>query len=392
MAAKDNLTMQADIQVTAREIDFVTRFARNWEHLRDILGIMRPIRKEPGAVLKSKYATVTLESGAVGEGEEIPYSQATVQEKDYAEMTVEKYAKATSLEAIKTYGYDTAVAMTDDEFLFQLQNEVTGRFYDYLNTGTLSISETTWQRALAMAKGSVINKFKQMHRTATSIVGFVNVMDLYDYLGDKDITIQSEFGFNYVQNFMGFSTIFLLSDEEIARGRVIATPVENIVLYYVDPSMSDFSRAGLTYTTDGETNLIGFHTQGNYNTAVSECFAIMGMVLFAEYLDAIAVADIDTTPTLGTLTVTTAAGSDSTHTKISNVTPQKEAAGNVYKYQLGSSAAQVTYGQNVRTWKTWDGDPDTEIECSTGQTLTLVEADGTYKALNSGSKTVTVGT
>lgn len=392
MAAKDNLTKQADIQVTAREIDFVTRFARNWEHLREILGIMRPIRKEPGAVLKSKYATVTLESGAVGEGEEIPYSQATVQEKDYAEMTVEKYAKATSLEAIKTYGYDTAVAMTDDEFLFQLQNEVTGRFYDYLNTGTLSISETTWQRALAMAKGSVINKFKQMHRTATSIVGFVNVMDLYDYLGDKDITIQSEFGFNYVQNFMGFSTIFLLSDEEIARGRVIATPVENIVLYYVDPSMSDFSRAGLTYTTDGDTNLIGFHTQGNYNTAVSECFAIMGMVLFAEYLDAIAVADIDTTPTLGTLTVTTAAGSDSTHTKISNVTPQKEAAGNVYKYQLGSSAAQVTYGQNVRTWKTWDGDPDTEIECSTGQTLTLVEADGTYKALNSGSKTVTVGT
>lgn len=392
MAAKDNPTKQADIQVTAREIDFVTRFARNWEHLREILGIMRPIRKEPGAVLKSKTASVVLESGEVGEGEEIPYSQAKVTETPYAEMTVEKYAKAVSIEAIKTYGYDTAVAMTDDEFLYQLQNEVTGRFYDYLNTGTLSVSETTWQRALAMAKGSVINKFKQMHRTATNVVGFVNVLDLYDYLGDANITVQTAFGFDYVQNFMGFSTIFLLSDEEIPRGRVIATPVENIVLYYVDPSMSDFARAGLSYTTDGDTNLIGFHTQGNYNTAVSECFAIMGMTLFAEYLDAIAVADIDTTPTLGTLTVTTAAGSDSTHTKISNVTPQKEAAGNVYKYQLGSSAAQVTYGQNVRTWKTWDGDPDTEIECSTGQTLTLVEADGTYKALNSGSKTVTVGT
>ena len=392
MAAKDNLTKQADIQVTAREIDFVTRFARNWEHLREILGIMRPIRKEPGAVLKSKTASVVLESGEVGEGEEIPYSQAKVTETPYAEMTVEKYAKAVSIEAIKTYGYDTAVAMTDDEFLYQLQNEVTGRFYDYLNTGTLSVSETTWQRALAMAKGSVINKFKQMHRTATNVVGFVNVLDLYDYLGDANITVQTAFGFDYVQNFMGFSTIFLLSDEEIPRGRVIATPVENIVLYYVDPSMSDFTRAGLSYTTDGDTNLIGFHTQVNYNYAVSECFAIMGMTLFAEFLDAIAVADIDTTPTLGTLTVTTAAGSDSTHTKISNVTPQKEAAGNVYKYQLGSSAAQVTYGQNVRTWKTWDGDPDTEIECSTGQTLTLVEADGTYKALNSGSQTVTVGT
>ena len=34
MAAKDNLTKSSDIQSTARVIDFVTRFARNWEHLR----------------------------------------------------------------------------------------------------------------------------------------------------------------------------------------------------------------------------------------------------------------------------------------------------------------------------------------------------------------------
>lgn len=44
MAAKANLIMNNDIQVTAREIDFVTRFERNWQHLRDILGIMRPIK------------------------------------------------------------------------------------------------------------------------------------------------------------------------------------------------------------------------------------------------------------------------------------------------------------------------------------------------------------
>ena len=80
MPAKENLTTTADIQVTAREIDFVTRFARNWEHLMNILGIMRPIRKEPGAVLKSKTATVTLQSGDIGEGEEIPYSKAEITE------------------------------------------------------------------------------------------------------------------------------------------------------------------------------------------------------------------------------------------------------------------------------------------------------------------------
>ena len=292
MAAKENLTMTADIQVAAREIDFVTRFGRNWDHLREILGIMRPIRKAPGTKLKSKKATVVLQSGAVGEGEEIPYSKATVEEVDYADITIEKYAKTVSIEAIKDHGYDVAVAITDDEFLYELQNKVTERFYAYLNTGSLTFTESTWQRALAMAKGSVLNKFKQMHRTVTRVVGFANVLDLYDYLGDAQITVQNAFGFQYIKNFMGYDTIVLLSDDEIARGKVIATPVENIALYYVSPADSDFARAGLVYRTAGETSLIGFHTQGNYNTAVSESFAIMGMTLFAEYLDGIAVVTV----------------------------------------------------------------------------------------------------
>lgn len=293
MAAKANLTKTADIQVTARELDFVSRFEANWDHLREILGIMRPIKKMPGAQLKSKYAEGTLQAGTVAEGEDIPYSKFTVKEKVYDEMTIEKYAKAVSIEAIKDHGYDNAVQMTDDEFLFQLQTNVTDRFYDYLNTGTLQVEgATTFQLALALAKGSVINKFKTMHRTATGVVGFVNVMDVYKYLGTADVTVQNQFGFQYIKDFMGYNTVFLLGDNEIAQGRVIATAVENIVMYYVDPADSDFVRAGLVYTTgEGETNLIGFHTQGNYNTAVSEAFAIMGITLFAEFIDAIAVAD-----------------------------------------------------------------------------------------------------
>ena len=290
--AKENLIMTSDIQVTARELDFVTRFANSWEHLREIMGIMRPIKKQPGAVLKSKYAEGVLQSGLVGEGEEIPYSKFQVKEKTYAEMTIEKYAKAVSIEAIKDHGYENAVQMTDDQFLFELQTNVTNRFYEYLNTGSLTSSEYTFQMALAMAKGNVLNKFKQMHKTVTGVVGFVNVLDVYQYLGAADISIQNKFGFTYIKDFMGYNTIFLLSDEEIERGKVIVTPVDNIVLYYVDPAESDFARAGLNYTTDNVTNLIGVHTQGNYNTAVSEIFAIMGLTLFAEYLDGIAVVTV----------------------------------------------------------------------------------------------------
>lgn len=386
MAAKANLIMTNDIQVTAREIDFVTRFERNWQHLRDILGIMRPIKKQPGAVLKSKYAEGTLQSGNVGEGEEIPYSKFTVKEKTYAEMTIEKYAKAVSIEAIKDHGYENAVQMTDDEFLFQLQTNVTSRFYDYLKTGTLTSTETTFQMALAMAKGRVENRFKQMHRNVTGVVGFVNILDVYEYLGAADITIQNQFGFQYMKDFMGFNTIFLLSDSEIPRGQVIATPVENIVLYYVDPNESDFARAGLVYTVSGETNLIGFHTQGNYHTAVSEAFAVMGLTLFAEYIDAIAVITIDDTPTLGTLTVNSVAGTESGDTKIT-VNPAKENVNNVYKYKVATEAVTVGYGQNLRNWSTWDGKSD--ITAANGQKITVVECDGTYKALNAGSANVT---
>lgn len=385
MAAKANLITTNDIQVKAREIDFVTRFERNWEHLREILGIMRPIKKTPGAVLKSKYAEGTLQNGNVGEGEEIPYSKFVVKEKPYAEMTIEKYAKAVSIEAIKDHGYENAVQMTDDEFLFQLQTNVTERFYNYLKTGTLSFTETTFQMALAMAKGRVENKFKQMHRNVTGVVGFVNILDVYEYIGAAGISIQNQFGFQYVKDFLGFNTIFLLSDSEIPRGTVIATPAENIVLYYVDPNESDFAKAGLVYTVSGETNLIGFHTQGNYHTAVSESFAIMGLTLFAEYIDAVAVGTIDTTQTLGTLTVNSAAGSKSGDTKVT-ITPAKANAGNVYKYKVASSETAVDYGQNVKNWSTWDGESD--ITAATKQVITVVECDSTYKALSAGHATV----
>lgn len=292
--AKDRLIKSVNISITAREVDFVTRFTRNWEHLREIMGVTRLIRKPAGTVLKSKYASMVLQSGAVGEGEEIPYSEATVLTKDYATINVEKFAKAVSIEAINEHGFDDAVGLTDDEFLYQLQTDVTGRFYDFVNTGTLIEAKATFQAALAEAQGRVRNKWKKMHRGVTEIVGWCNILDAYDYLGAANITVQNEFGMNYIENFIGYSKLFLCSDDEIPRGKVIATPVENMILYYVSPDDSDFARAGLVYTTDGITNLIGFHVKGNYGTAVSESFALMGMTLFAEYLDGIAVVDIGT--------------------------------------------------------------------------------------------------
>lgn len=392
MAALDRLTKTANISVTAREVDFVTRFANNWEALREILGIMRPVVKQPGAVLKSKYATVTLQTSPVAEGDEIPFSQATVAEKAYSEMTLDKYAKSVSAEAIKDHGYDVAVGMTDDQFLYELQSNVLSRFYTYLNTGELTNVQTSFQKALAYAKGLVVNKWKKMHKTATDVVGFVNVLDVYDYLANASITVQSAFGFEYIKDFMGFSTIFLLSDAEIARGTIIATPVENIVLYYVDPSTSDFARAGLQYTVDGETNLIGFHTEGDYNRAVSNCYALMGLVLFSEYIDGIAVVTVEASGSIGSVsgfsTAAYAAGSagDSELT-----VPDPTVAGGTYwfKAQASTAPSAPTY-LSVMDTTGWTKVVDDQVVATTnGHKYRVVELNGSGQAIATADGTVT---
>lgn len=289
--AKANLTKVANIDAGIREIDFVTRFERNWQSLADILGIMRPIKKEPGSQLVAYNATVTLEDGAVGEGEEIPYSLAEITPVQFADVVLGKYAKAVSIEAVNKYGATTAVKKTDDAFLTELQDKVMTDFYTFLQTGTLTGSYDNLQKAVAMAIGKVKDKFKTMHKNVTKIVVFINTLDAYEYLGVANLTVQNQFGMTYLENFMGADKVFLTSD--IPQGKVIATPSENIDLYYVDPSDPAFAQMGLNYTVSGETNLIGFHVNGNYNTAVGETFALMGMTLWAEYLDGIAVITIE---------------------------------------------------------------------------------------------------
>lgn len=308
MAAKTGLTKSTSFTtVTAREVDFTTRFSDNWESLRKIMGIMRPIRKTPGTKLKS-YETVAktaLQGGkTVGEGEEIPFTEFEVKEKSYADIEIAKYAKSVSIEAVNKYGAAIAVEKTDDRFLVELQNAVLNDFYAFLKTGTLKGTQKTWQRALAIAKGAVLEKFAAINKDVTEIIGFCNIMDFYDYLGDKDITVQTQFGLSYVKNYLGYSTLFLMPSNVIESKTVIAVPSENIDLYYIDPSDSDFAKLGLDYRTSGETNLIGFHAEPDYSRATGDSYAIMGMKLWAEYLDGIAIVTVGASNTAPTVTPT----------------------------------------------------------------------------------------
>lgn len=380
-AAPDNMTGQTQIQVRAREIDFVTSFGKNLQALLDVMGITRMIRKENGSVLKTKKVSGTLQSGEVAEGDEIPLSQYTVEETPFDTIRIEKYRKGVSIEAIAEKGYDAAVQSTDDEFKSDLINKVSDRFYAQLKAGSLVGHETTWQMAVAMAIGKVIDKFQKMKRTATGVALWVNTLDVYKYIGAANITLQTAFGFKYIQDFMGANVVFVSS--EIPENVVVATPLNNIVAYYVDPGDSEFVRAGLQYTTDTETGFIGFHAQGTYERAISDMFAIMGLRLFCEYQDAIAYIAVGSSDTqaLGSLTLTSVEGSESGKTAIT-VDEQLASINNTLKYKTGSSATTVTYGMDVKSWTKWDG--RAEITATDGHHVTVVEADPNYKAVRSG--------
>ena len=392
MSVKTNTTKMENMSnVTVREIDFVTRFGRNWEALREILGITKAVKKTPGTRITAYEGEITLESGNVAEGDEIPYSLAQVVPKDLGDVTIEKYAKAVSIESVAKYGAEIAVAKTDDAMLAKLQTAIINKFYNFIKTGTLTVVESGFQAGLAMAKGHVLNMWRAMDRDITDIVGFVNVLDFYQYLGQAQVTVQTAFGMEYVKDFMGYNTIFLIDGNRIPRNTIIATPVENVVTYFVDPADSDFAKLGLEYTTDGEGNMIGFHVDGNYGHAVGEVYAIMGITMFAEYLNGIAVVTVDAGSTAKAVTVASAAGSKSGDTAIT-VTYTLGAGEKAY-YIVGDTAATVTYKATLDTtdWTelTYTSGVAGQFTAASGKHFTVAVVNGAGQVVATGDATVT---
>ena len=298
MAVIENTITTSNITTEVKEIDFVSRFETTWQALIEILGIMRPVRKEPGTKLVSSKATVVLQSGDVPEGDEVPLSQATVEPVYYEDLKLEPYRKRVTAQAVAKFGAQIAVQKTDDAFLNELTGNILDRFYTFLQTGTLKSSEDTFQMAVSMAVTNVKDKFKKLHLDYTNVVAFVNTVDVGRYLGAANISVQEKNGIEYLKDFLAANTEIISS--EIPSGTVIAIPADNIVLYYIDPSDGDFAELGLNYTTgNGPTNLIGVHKEGVYGRVSGDTHALLGMKLFAEYLDGIAVVSIAAGTTLG---------------------------------------------------------------------------------------------
>lgn len=279
MAADPKLIKKTDL-ARVREIDFTLMFTESLRKLTEALGVTRKVAKQAGTVLKTYKATGTLEDGAVAEGDTIPLSKYTTEAVSYGEITLKKWRKATSAEAIIERGYDQAVGMTTERMLMDVQKSIRKDFFTFLGTGTGTATGAGLQAALAQTWGKLQTLFEDDDIQA---VHFINPLDIADYLATATITTQTAFGMTYIEDFLGMGKVFMNSS--VPKGTIYSTAQDNLVLYYVPVNGADLNEA-FSFTSD-ETGYIGIHEEPDYTNMTASDTVVNGMTLFAERLDGV---------------------------------------------------------------------------------------------------------
>lgn len=277
--AETNL-ITADKLKKVRELDFVHQFTHNsLNKLNEVLGVTRRVPMMEGTTLYVYSVEGTLQDGNVDEGAIIPLSQYEVTKTPVGEITLHKWRKAATAEAIKKSGYDAAVRDTDAGLLKDVQKGIRKDFFDFLNgaiTGSSTASGVGIQAALANAWGQLQVLFED---DTAEAVYFVNPLDVSAYLGTANITVQTAFGLNYVENFLGLGTVIMSS--QITAGTFVATAKENIIMYYLTMN-GDIANA-FSLRAD-ETGYVGIKSgYQNEERAQIESLVMDGVQFLVEY-------------------------------------------------------------------------------------------------------------
>lgn len=273
-----------------REVDFVLRFTGTvLRKLIEALGVTRKIPMIDGTTMYYYTTTGTLQSGTVPEGEIIPLSRYQRNKTPIGEITLKKWRKASTAESILKSGYTEAVIETDNKLMLDVQAGIRTDFFTYLTglTGT-PVTDTTLQKVLAKTWGNLQVLFEN---DAIEAVHFVHPLTIADYLGTAQVTMQTAFGFNYIENFLGMGTVILSS--QIPQGKVFSTAKENLIMYYIPVSSDAMSSFGMTADETGYIGIKSGYT--NEQRAQVESLVMSGIQFLVEIANGVVVGTIGTT-------------------------------------------------------------------------------------------------
>lgn len=286
MAVLDNTVIAANI-AAAQDIEMLQNFKGDSDRLTEILGIFSPEVVAAGTTMYQYSVTGTLSSTSVAEGDEVPLSEYEVEKTPVATITVKSYRKLTTAQAILKGGYENAIAKTDRKMLSQVRAGIISDFFTFLGNGTGTATGAGLQAAFAQADAKLRDTMETNGDAADALVHFVNPFDIADYLAGADVSVQTVFGMQYLQSFMGVENIFITN--KVAKGTMYVTPIENIHIYAVD--FAALGTAGLEYTVQ-DGSLIGVHHTPAYNRTSAETYVLTGALMIAEIKDYIVKATI----------------------------------------------------------------------------------------------------
>lgn len=284
-------TVMADDMKRIREIDFVNQFTHSsLAKLIEVLGVTRKIPMMEGTTMYVYSMDGELANdGTVGEGEIIPLSHIEQVKTPVGEITLKKWRKAVTAEAIKKSGYQTAVVETDAKLLSLVQNGVRSDLFGFLNgtiTGATTVAGAGLQKALASAWGQLQVLFED---DTAEAVYFLNPLDVADYLANASVTVQTAFGMNYIEDFLGLGTVIMSS--RITEGEFVATAKQNIIMYYLTMNGDVAQAFGLTAD---ELGYIGIKSgYQNEERAQIESLVMDGIQFLVEYAGGVVKGTID---------------------------------------------------------------------------------------------------
>ena len=282
--AVPNETTTSDL-APAISVDFTTRISENINTLQEILGVTNMTPMAAGTLIKLYKETTTL-AEQVAEGETIGLSKVTRVLADTKELTLGKYRKQVTAEAIQKYGRDMAINRTDEKLIGEIRKQIKADFFTVISAGTGAAgSGENLQKALANVWAALQKKYVD---TDVTPVYFVSSDDVADYLGDAAITLQTAFGFSYVENFLGLGKAIV--HPSLTKGTVIGTVVENLNGAYVPANGGDLAES--FDLTGDESGFVGMTHQAATDNASITTLLFCSVLFYPELLDGVFKATI----------------------------------------------------------------------------------------------------
>lgn len=280
MAVITNTIVTTDV-APAISIDMVNNLSMSIRSLMEVLGVvdLEPIAE--GNTIKIYSTSVGQPPAQVAEGDEIPLTAVDLVEGTPIMMTLKKYRKLVTAEAIQKTGRERAIYKTDEALIGAIRGDIKGDFFTAVKGGTgTATAGANLQAQLAQNWGAMQVFYKDYGDV--NPVHFVNPLDVADYLGSASITTQEAFGFRYVEDFLGLGTVVMSAD--IDKGDVYSTAQENLRGYYVPANGSVGQEFELT---SDETGMVGITHGRVLERASIQSLLMTGVRFFPEVANGI---------------------------------------------------------------------------------------------------------